>query len=506
MGTGLSQPSFVRFAAWLSARSWFSRIWILQEIHYARRIVVLCGSLALSWTKLEDTMQWTNALYRHVIEMSGDVGYPWIPRMFTTLRLARTHNIGLDLGTMLILSSGCRATDPRDKVYAVLNMTIEISTNGKDRRCYHGIVPDYRKSVGEVYMEATRAVLHYREGMPLLLFAGERHEGVQACRHMPAWVPSWVPDLACAVEENVTPILFGGRFSHLSSCRAPTDFEHPSQTGRVLSLMAARFDDIVDVSGTTHTRGIMHRVDDSTVLLSWIDLVNKLPLINQTKQPRREVPWRTIVADKLTDRHPTSVKSGNEFQENLETEFRKILFHGILQKAFKDMHDRSPTRQLPEQRPPEDATPEVTKDWAAKVLYEAADLSSLGVLENGDPCQLKSLTAEFKDYVSWHVQHADGNHENAKARLRRIYGHFHQAITKWGFRLCRTQNDFLGRGPNSVQPGDSIWIFDGVNVPIVLREQHGGHFEVVGQIYVHGIMKGECLDVERLKWERIALV
>ena len=54
---------------------------------------------------------------------------------------------------------------------------------------------------------------------------------------------------------------------------------------------------------------------------------------------------------------------------------------------------------------------------------------------------------------------------------------------------------FVGLAPAHSQQGDWICIILGANFPFILRRKPNGHFELVGEAYVHGIMDGEGLEL-----------
>ncbi|KIW06470.1 uncharacterized protein PV09_02909 [Verruconis gallopava] len=100
-------------------RQWFHRIWVLQEIRFAREAVIICGSKAVDWSSFQafkywnNTMKWVKHL-PYVIQWSlvrysrGNVNNEFLSaypkRLHRKLKL--TRHIG--------------ATDPRDKVFAIL--------------------------------------------------------------------------------------------------------------------------------------------------------------------------------------------------------------------------------------------------------------------------------------------------------------------------------------------------------------------------------------------------
>ena len=62
-------------------------------------------------------------------------------------------------------------------------------------------------------------------------------------------------------------------------------------------------------------------------------------------------------------------------------------------------------------------------------------------------------------------------------------------------------------GPYSSEKGDEIWIIGGDPEPYLLRNVSKGKDIVVGQVYIHGIMDGELVDMGLLEdVEQIALI
>lgn len=81
--------------------------------------------------------------------------------------------------------------------------------------------------------------------------------------------------------------------------------------------------------------------------------------------------------------------------------------------------------------------------------------------------------------------------------------------------LFRSKRGRLGLGPQSVKPGDAVWLLAGSRTPYLLRKHVGegenesakGEFRFLGEAYVHGVMYGEA--AARLKdtdWEMVHLI
>jgi hypothetical protein len=49
-------------------------------------------------------------------------------------------------------------------------------------------------------------------------------------------------------------------------------------------------------------------------------------------------------------------------------------------------------------------------------------------------------------------------------------------------------------GPDNLRDGDLVVIFPGGRVPHIIREVESGLYELIGESYVQGIMKGEFME------------
>jgi hypothetical protein len=66
-----------------------------------------------------------------------------------------------------------------------------------------------------------------------------------------------------------------------------------------------------------------------------------------------------------------------------------------------------------------------------------------------------------------------------------------------GTRLFATDNPraILGTGPEGLCVGDIVCVLFGGDVPFILRPSAQGNYQLIGECYVSGIMRGEALDM-----------
>ncbi|EGU81695.1 hypothetical protein FOXB_07798, partial [Fusarium oxysporum f. sp. conglutinans Fo5176] len=104
-------------------KPWFSRVWILQEVANAKRAVVTCN--------LGDIPGWIFALLPSAMDVEVSKQCQAVLDIMphsTTSPTSRNQN--RNLCGLLYKFRGCQATDPRDRVYALLGMATDMQESG----------------------------------------------------------------------------------------------------------------------------------------------------------------------------------------------------------------------------------------------------------------------------------------------------------------------------------------------------------------------------------------
>ena len=73
-------------------------------------------------------------------------------------------------------------------------------------------------------------------------------------------------------------------------------------------------------------------------------------------------------------------------------------------------------------------------------------------------------------------------------------------------RIGRTEKGYLGVMPRGAQHGDRVVVLHGGHVPFVIRPYGPDAYQLIGECYVHGIMKGEVMKMQDVPSETITLV
>ncbi|KAL4731442.1 hypothetical protein ACLX1H_000409 [Fusarium chlamydosporum] len=180
-------------------RPWFQRMWTVQEIIQARKGIVLCGTYSLPWEHISAAARWycfkAKSLHKqHPREIEGACLVTQMTTIAWRMKLGSEYHAEL-LGqnTRPTCKWGLRdllenlrprlATDPRDKVFALLGIS------DIDRQFWgdKGMAVDYSKSVVDVFTQATDEIIKSDPSdLNVIWSARQRNDD-------PEW-PSWVPD------------------------------------------------------------------------------------------------------------------------------------------------------------------------------------------------------------------------------------------------------------------------------------------------------------------------
>ena len=166
----------------LFGRSWFSRLWVLQEVQFANhRSVVQCGNDILPWSSLRKAILVLGGKHnlpqelKHQIDLNRYAAWP-----MSTLNLRR----------LLISIRARQCSDARDKVFGILSLAPPWFADS--------IQPQYRLSVNKIYQSAFLAHVDRVQRLELLAdcwLAKRRKCGA-------SWTPNWAKPLPFQILGN----------------------------------------------------------------------------------------------------------------------------------------------------------------------------------------------------------------------------------------------------------------------------------------------------------------
>jgi hypothetical protein len=206
-------------------RHWFRRAWIIQEVALSKLGVVMCGESMFAWAALFKAANWMREsrcypmIWRAGLWKSIELytAFTHMYRTPDTLAIATTernpvinvcaitdvragfgiveptgvfvNNNEAEPVTLLQLLArfgSAKCQDPRDKVYAFMNLLPgrhDLGTKSEILRV------DYGLPVTQVYIDTCWSILGLLEDLRLLSY--QKKGGVQRMPGLPSWVPDW---------------------------------------------------------------------------------------------------------------------------------------------------------------------------------------------------------------------------------------------------------------------------------------------------------------------------
>ncbi|KAI0551240.1 heterokaryon incompatibility protein-domain-containing protein [Xylaria curta] len=159
----------------LLTRSWFTRVWVIQEIQLANHhAVIQCGTEEISWSNFR----------KAIVTLWNKNNMPSIlPRakLFFVEQLARNNIQQVPTSHILRLTKNRKCADPRDLVFALLGLL--------PHPFRQVLEPDYSAAVNEVYKDVFIRHMEYTSRLELLRDCNMRNQ-TQSRR------PSWVPEFS----------------------------------------------------------------------------------------------------------------------------------------------------------------------------------------------------------------------------------------------------------------------------------------------------------------------
>lgn len=209
---------------WVFCLSWFYRVWVIQEVASSRNTIVLCGKSTLDWIAVCLVAAWIEEhngyIYAKVGHFSGFSG------VYNTNLIYRKAPAETWLG---LLDEGryFEATDPRDKVFALLGLSAIKCGNREGTR---GLVTDYRPSNTKALVYSDATYRHVEQSQTLDALCLVNHGFHLPINGFPTWVPRFD-------KSNDTWIIStDGNLTESSACAGKLVLLKPSTNPSVLRL------------------------------------------------------------------------------------------------------------------------------------------------------------------------------------------------------------------------------------------------------------------------------
>lgn len=183
---GLSNRETLAISKFLK-RSWWTRIWVVQEVMLAKKVVFKCGYAEVPGDKMSSWGLGPLSIL-NVHMLCGDDELTWfaIPvfSLLEVLRYPGNNNDAMDC----LFSFGMRGTSrPHDHIYGILGIL-----SAKDRNLFGS--PDYGCRVEALFINVAAKLMVEHNSLELLLAAGTHTPQTAASStetNLPTWVPDW---------------------------------------------------------------------------------------------------------------------------------------------------------------------------------------------------------------------------------------------------------------------------------------------------------------------------
>lgn len=290
------RPIFRQMDA-LYRRSYFSRIWVVQEFALGSETVFMCGTKRVPRQHVMLAMQIlknsTNRVrdFSSIYKEMGCLLDEPTPAFFGAWRRRLKYDLGIGNGDELFrllkslhTENQMFSSDPRDRVYGLMGLAVDT-----DRL---GIIPDYVNSTFKSVMTETAGAIARTGRVELLSFSQYPKNDPD----LPSWVPDWRPNLRPSyytIYENAE--------SHLFSASGTTEVTVlPTTDPDVLGLEGFAVDTIEQLGspwwdeGWDHSRYLAFLTQVS--LLAQLSAAKNNPIYESTSR-RAEAVWRVPIAD-----------------------------------------------------------------------------------------------------------------------------------------------------------------------------------------------------------------
>ena len=194
-----SDATYLIAAMWFFDREWFRRVWIVQEVAYAKHPLMVIGHLSVGFLDVALSACW---LFAGTLQGFLNLSKNSTEKVERVTHILKSR-VGGPLPLLLLRTWQMDATDSRDKIYALLGLSSPWEDCHKNQGQNLAITPDYSRTLVEVYSNVVRKFLSRpkdpvkMEGvLGVILFFKSHHESEEVdSEHdqniFPSWMPRW---------------------------------------------------------------------------------------------------------------------------------------------------------------------------------------------------------------------------------------------------------------------------------------------------------------------------
>ena len=423
---------------------WFMRVWVLQEVVYARNITIVCqhDDNMIGCIKWDDARDY-GGLYldrykpdrrNTPVEEDVELSIAMMVSMDDWRGKVESNIFNLTLSKLLSNTRFCGASDPKDKVFALLSLASDVDLNA--------FRIDYSMSWRDISIGLTRHTISQSNTLDILRWIGISGNPTQMDS-----LPSWVPDLS-------SPPLLAPIYPHdwpnrgnLASADSPDVTLMCNEM--VLVTKCLKLLDIATILPAHMAADCLARYRDMlAVLEQWYKIAREHPHYAHNQKKRIDSFCGTL---KMT-------LGSQGLEENIENvystgigwqwHFRKLLGEDIGSSEPEDPDKCE--RDLDDAEILSPDNPHLYTPWAREVMFGEVD-------------------------------------------------HLHGR--SFGF----TSGGQMTLLPSGAREGDHVCLLYGIRLPFLLRPDKNGYCQVIGACYVHQHFNWDGFE-SRDNWEKLQLI
>ncbi|KAL9107735.1 MAG: hypothetical protein Q9187_008387, partial [Circinaria calcarea] len=213
----------------LFRRPYWTRVWIIQEVSVSENIIIYCGKASINWDTLEFAFQEIIALKGNDENLAKD--FKFVEDYFLALyrfRLAMTQDRPLDLLSALNRSGSNLATIPRDRVFALLGITVDGKSYISD--------PNYKQVDRSIFIDMAKARLIHTRVLDIICLKAYSPSNTL---DLPSWIPDWL-NLGQIFPRRMIDYLSGcGTENFVINASGKSPYGHPTTFNASASSIAS---------------------------------------------------------------------------------------------------------------------------------------------------------------------------------------------------------------------------------------------------------------------------
>lgn len=460
-------------AVLLRASLW-SRVWVMQELALAPRVVLVAGFDTFDWEDISGFL--SDTIYADAFHLTWSHGMLRPATQYTFERvqivqqqrnLVRDCREGKAVSTLIDVLGRFKfadATDPRDKIYGLLGLVTE----------KHGVKVDYNRPWHLMFADLCAYFIESSKSLDIICQNPWTTVPLTPRdTELPTWVASFTSKDLSGLHDGFSALLFAQRGifqAGTQTCQVPCQTLDDGTTLAAEAIILGPLGKVLQEDYETDDNNrswfqIQSSEYFARVPRQWMELyfgqhllsASPDPPVNYypTSEPAFEAFWRTLVMDCKS--FPIERLSQDEIDSD-DKIFRKLL-------AF---------------------------------TVEEINMGHVDEWQNEYEEDKKHLYKERRDKLS----------ELQKSLIcRRMWV---RNFVHWTFTV--SENGLYCMLKKGTKSGDTLAVLDGGKVPVVLRAVDDGdsrRFQFIGTAYVHGFMNGEAMlavDQGRLTRTKVLLV